>query len=73
MKNLNKSNREHLVGQLLKAQEKHTRTWQTIFRDEDKGIPNWSSIRKQMLFEISKLEKDIDMISEVLINNEWRS
>jgi hypothetical protein len=26
-----------------------------------------------MLFEITKLQKDIDMISEVLIKNEWRS
>jgi len=71
-KNLTKSNRQHLVEQLLKAQEKHTRTWQTIFRDEDKGIPNWKSLREQMLFEINRLQKDIDMISELLIKNEWR-
>ena len=73
MKNLNKSNREHLVDQLLIAQEAHTRTWQTIFRDQDKGIPNWNSLKDQMLFKIDKLQKDIDMISEVLINNQWRS
>ena len=43
MKNLELSNinRKNLVHKLIKAQSEHTRIWQTIHRDKDKGIPDW--------------------------------
>ena len=68
---LTKENRKHLVQKLIESQDKITRTWQSIFRDEDKNIPNWKSIKNEMLFKIDGLQTDIDKISGVLINNKW--
>ncbi len=73
MKNLELSNinRKNLVHKLIKAQSEHTRIWQTIHRDKDKGIPDWESFENNMLFDIKMLNNKIDIISEILINNEW--
>jgi len=71
MTNLTKENRKHLVQKLIESQDKKTRTWQSIFRDEDKNIPNWNSLKNEMLFKIDSLQHDIDKISGVLINNKW--